>query len=159
MKKDSIEIKPCKKVDTKDMQGQPNGMLLEILNELDGFGLGFKGQVYLTVTKKGEEKGYHIHALATYHITCIKGRIQSTIYTDKDHKEVIEMGDGDFKTIKYSPGGAHLMKNVGNEDAYVIVYRDVPWSPEVGEQLDIEPERIETDDAWQEIEEFNKKFQ
>ncbi|MFH1769761.1 MAG: hypothetical protein ABH833_03800 [Parcubacteria group bacterium] len=158
MSKEVIKIKESKKVDTKGVDGKLNGFVLEVLSEDDGFAEGLKGQVYLTVAGARVQKGYHIHALATYHVSCIKGKMKSTVYYSKNEKKEIEMGDGNFKVIKYPPGCAHLITNIGDEDAYVIIYRDIPWDPEVKEQLDIAPEDIETEEAWKKIKEFNKSF-
>ncbi|OGN30027.1 MAG: hypothetical protein A3A33_01740 [Candidatus Yanofskybacteria bacterium RIFCSPLOWO2_01_FULL_49_25] len=160
-----IKIKPCKKVDTFHTDKTSNGWLLEIQSENDGFADALKGQFYLSVLAPGVVKGYHIHAVAHYHVTCIRGRIRSTVYRDRTHKETIEMGDlprgetdGDFKTIKYDPGYAHLLTNIGEGEAYVIIYRYPAWSLELKEQLDISPEEIETEEAWKKIDAFVRSF-
>src|SRR3989344_7249249 len=114
MAEDIISIKPCKKVETFHTDGTPNGWLLEIQSDRDGFTEKLHGQFYLTVVDPGVVKGYHIHAVATYHVTCLKGKIRSTVYKDRTHMEVVEFGDGDFKTIKYPPGCAHLIENIGD---------------------------------------------
>src|SRR3989344_5265220 len=157
MEKDFIKIKPCKKVATKHTDGSANGWLLEIGGDRDGFTEGIIGQAYVTVVDPGVVKGYHIHALAKYHVTCFKGKIRSTVYKSRTEKQSVEMGDGDYKTIKYPAGCAHLIENIGTEPAYILIYRDVAWSPDIHEQLDIEPERIDTAEAWQEIDEFCRK--
>jgi len=153
-----IQVKPCKKVATRHTDGTPNGWLLEVQSEHDGFADALRGQIYLTVIDPGVVKGYHIHAVAAYHVTCIKGRIKSTVYRSKNEKAYVEMGDGDFKTIKYPPGCAHLIENIGVEPAYVLIYRHPAWSPDLPEQLDIAPEHIESEEAWKEIDAFAKKF-
>jgi dTDP-4-dehydrorhamnose 3,5-epimerase-like enzyme len=159
MENDIITIKPCKKVATKHTDGTSNGWLLEVQSDRDGFTEELKGQFYLTVADPGSVKGYHIHAVATYHVTCLKGRIRSTVYKDKNSKQAVEMGDGDFKTIKYAPGGAHLIENIGNEPAYILIYRYPSWSLDLPEQLDVPPEEIETDAAWEKIDAFVKQWQ
>ncbi len=153
-----ISIKPCKKVATKHTDGTPNGWLLEVQSDRDGFTEKLHGQVYLSVVSPGVVKGYHIHAVATYHVTCIKGRIRSTVYKDRTHKQEIELGDGDFKTIKYPPGCAHLIENIGEGQAYVLIYRYPSWSPELKEQLDIPPEEIDSKESWEKIQKFVSQF-
>src|SRR3989338_10825541 len=138
-----ITIKPCKKVDTKHTDGVPNGWLLELQSDRDGFTDNIKGGFYLTVLDPGSVKGYHIHAVAEYHVTCMKGSVRSTVYRSRNEHETVTMGDGDFKTIKYPPGCAHLIENIGDGPAYVLIYRYPSWSPDVPEQLDIPPEEIE----------------
>src|SRR3989344_5034170 len=93
-----ISIKPCKKVDTKHTDGKPNGWLLELQSDRDGFTKNLKGSFYLTVLAPGVVKGYHIHAVANYHVTCLKGKVRSTVYRNISEKQEIEYGDGDFKT-------------------------------------------------------------
>jgi len=158
MESDFVKIKSCKKVGTKHTDGSPNGWLLEIISDRDGFTEGLTGQAYVTVIDPSVVKGYHIHALARYHVTCIKGKIRSTVYQSRTDKQSVEYGEGDFKTIKYPPGCAHLIENISSEPAYIIIYRDVSWNTDIHEQLDIAPERIETEEAWKEIEDFCKKF-
>ncbi len=158
MEKNIVTTKPCKKIVTKDTDGAENGWMLEVISDRDGFTSGLTGQAYISVADVGSKKGYHIHALATYHVTCIKGKVRSTIYMGFGKKNVIEFGDGDYKTIKYPPCSANLFENIGDEPAYVMIYRDISWSPDVHEQLDIAPERIDTKEAWEEIEAFCGKF-
>ena len=158
MAEDIIHIKPCKRVDTFHTDGTPNGWLLEVQSDRDGFTKELMGSFYLTVTKPGSAKGYHIHAVAHYHVTCLKGTVRSTVYKDRTHKEMVEMGDGDFKTIKYAPGCAHLIENIGTEPAYVLIYRYPAWNPELKEQLDIAPEDIETPATWKKIQKFVSQF-
>ena len=158
MAEDIIKIKPCKKVVTKHLDGIPNGWLLEVQSERDGFAKDIRGQVYLTVVDPGVVKGYHIHAVAHYHVTCLKGRIRSTVYRSRTEKEMVEYGEGDFKTIKYPPGCAHLIENIGAEPAYVLIYRYPAWSPDLSEQLDVAPEEIEQEITWEKIQKFVSRF-
>ena len=158
MAEDIISIKPCKKVDTKHTDGVPNGWLLELQSDRDGFTKNLKGSFYLTVLAPGVVKGYHIHAVAEYHVTCLKGRVRSTVYRSIDEKQEIEMGEGDFKTIKYPPGCAHLISNIGEGEAYVIIYRYPAWSPDLPEQLDVAPEDIEKPETWEKIQNFVSQF-
>ncbi|MEK7582824.1 MAG: cupin domain-containing protein [Patescibacteria group bacterium] len=158
MADDIIKIKPCKKVVTKHLDGTPNGWLLEVQSDRDGFTEVLEGSFYLTVIDPGTVKGYHIHAVATYHVTCLKGRIRSTVYRSRAEKEIVEYGEGDFKTIKYPPGCAHLIENISAEPAYVLIYRYPAWSPDLPEQLDVAPEEIEQEITWEKIQKFVSQF-
>lgn len=158
MEQDIITIKPCKKIITKHLDGVPNGWLLEVLSDRDGFAEDLKGQVYLTVVEPGVLKGYHVHAVARYHVTCLSGRIRSTVYRSRTEKQEVEYGEGDFKTIKYPPGCAHLIENIGADPAHVLIYRYPAWSLDLPEQLDIPPEEIEIPETWIKIENFVKQF-
>jgi dTDP-4-dehydrorhamnose 3,5-epimerase len=158
MEKNFIKIKPCKKIDTFDADKKPNGWVLELVSDRDNFTKQIKGQLYMTVAEPGLFKGFHLHAAADYFITCIKGHILETIYQDRISKQEIKTGDGDFKTIFVPKGCPHGIKNIGNEPAYIVIYRYPAWDPDVKEQLDIAPEDIETEDAWKKIEKFVEHF-
>ena len=158
MAEDIIKIKPCKKVATTHLDGTDNGWLLEVLSDRDGFADSLKGQIYLTVVNPDVVKGYHIHAVAHYHVMCLSGRIRSTVYRSRTEKQSVEYGDGDFKTIKYHPGCAHLIENIGTKPAYVLIYRYPAWSPDLPEQLDIAPEEIEMKATWEKIQQFISQF-
>ena len=158
MEEPIISIKPCKKVETKHTDSTSNGWLLEVQSDRDGFTDKLIGNVYLTVLAPKSVKGYHIHAVASYHVTCVKGSVRSTVYKSRTEHETVTMGDGDFKTIKYPPGCAHLIENLGDEQAYVIIYRYPAWSPDLPEQLDIAPEEIEKEETWEKIKTFVSQF-
>lgn len=153
-----IKIKPCKKVETFDSKKEPNGWLLELISDRNGFAKEFRGQVYLTVARPGQFKGFHLHAAADYFVTCIKGKIKHIIYTGPGKRHEIEMGDGDFKTVFLPKGFPHGLENIGTVDAYVIIYRYPSWSSDFKEQLDITSQDIETKEAWYKINSFVKEF-
>ena len=158
MEKDFIEIKPCKQIITRESGKGENGWLLEIVSEHDAFTENLHGQVYLTTIDVGKQKGFHVHAEAFYHVTCVRGKMKSVIHKDRDTKTEVFMGEDDFKTIKIRPGLAHLMVNVGEVPAYVVVYRFPAWHPDIREQLDILPEEVDTEVAWRKIQDFLSTF-
>jgi dTDP-4-dehydrorhamnose 3,5-epimerase-like enzyme len=158
MEKDTLKIKKAKKVDTKDSHGKPNGFLLELVSDRDNFTKHIKGQMYLSVAALGDTKGYHMHARSDYYVICVKGKVQEIVYKDNDSKEIIEMGDGDFKLMELPRGCPHAVVNIGSEPAYMLMYRYPAWDPDVNEQLDIAPEDIEKEESWEKIREFKKKF-
>lgn len=158
MKKNIVDIKPCKKVETKNQKGKKNGWLLEVFSDRDGFTKHMKGQVYLTVAQPGEFKGYHLHAVSDYFVTCLKGTIKHIIYKNKTTKQTVEMGDDNFKTVFLPKGHPHAIWNIGNQPAYVLVYRYPAWDPGIREQLDITREEIDTVGAWKTIREFLAQF-
>ncbi len=153
-----IKTKSCKKVDTTDFKKQPNGWLLELFSDEDNFTKHIKGQVYLTVAEPGIVKGFHLHAVADYYLTCLKGRIREVIYRDKNTKEEIELGDDNFRVVQIPRGHPHAIINVGKEPAYVLIYRYPAWSVELDEQFDIAPEDIETETTWGRIKLFTNRF-
>ena len=158
MEKDFIKIKPCKKIETFDADKNSNGWVLELVSDKDKFTKHIKGQLYLTVAAPGSFKGFHIHALADYFITCITGEITDIVYYNKDTKREIKAGDGNFKTVFVPKGCPHGNKNAGNKPAYVLVFRYPAWDPNIKEQLDIDPEEIETKKSWLKIKKFIEQF-
>lgn len=158
MKKDLIQIKPCKRVETKNQKGTPNGWLLEVISDKDRFTKHLQGQVYLTVAEPGEFKGYHLHAQSDYFVTCLKGTVKEIIYKSRTEKQEVTMGDDDFKTVFLPKGYPHAIQNIGKEPAYVLVYRYPAWDPKIHEQLDITQEKINTAEAWKAIRDFLSDF-
>lgn len=158
MEKDFVKTKPCKKVDTFDDLKKKNGWLLEIVSDRDGFTKHLKGQVYLTTIKPGAFKGFHLHALADYFITCVKGKIKDVVYLSRTDKKETDLGESDFKTIYVPKGYPHGMENVGEGEAYALIYRYPSWSSEIREQLDIGLKEIRTKETWKKINEFVKSF-
>lgn len=156
--KRTVKIKPCKKVETVGINNKPNGWLLEIVSDRDGFTKRLNGQVYLSVAAPGQFKGYHLHAVADYFITCLRGKVKHIIYTGPKKRREIKMGEGDFKTVFLPAGLVQGFKNVGKDDAYVLVYRYPSWSPDLREQLDIAPADITKKETWMRIKEFIKNF-
>ena len=156
--RDFITSKSCNKIKTKDDSGHSNGWLLEILSERDSFSGDLKGQIYLSVVLPGAIKGYHLHADADYFVTCIKGKVREIIYRNKNNRQIIEMGDGNYKTVHLPKRYPHAIKNVGSQPAYVLVYRHPAWEPAIGDQLDIPIHEITKDKSWSLIKQFLKKF-
>ena len=111
-----IKVKNCKKVITGD-----KGWLLEILSDRDGF-TEMKGQVYLITVNPGQKKGPHHHDETDYYVTCIKGLVKYSIY-----EESVIMGDSDFKTAFMPRGSSHVIENISNDVAYIIMYRPTSY--------------------------------
>lgn len=130
-----IKVKSCKKIITGN-----KGWLLEIASDRDGF-TEIKGQIYMITINPGVVKGYHMHKGTDYYVTCIKGKVRHVVYPGREESI---MGDDDFKTVFMPKGSAHAIENLGNEVAYVLMYRTVAWDPDdFYEQVDVLPEKIE----------------
>ena len=158
MKKNVVKIKPCKRVVTLNSQKKPKGWLLEVVSEHDKFTKHLTGQVYLTVIRPNEFTDFHLHAQADYFVTCLKGKIKEIIYKNRKEKQEVKMGDGDFKTVFLPKGYPHAIKNIGDEPAYVLIYRYPAWNQDTKEQLDISPKDIGTEATWNRIKKFVKKL-
>ena len=101
---------------------------------------------------------YHMHAGADYFVTCLKGSVKEIIYKSRNEKREVKMGDGDFKTVFLPRGYPHAIENLGEEPAYVLVYRYPSWSPDIKEQYDIPRSEIDSLEAWEKIRAFIEDF-
>jgi quercetin dioxygenase-like cupin family protein len=111
-----MKTKSCKKIQTED-----KGWLLEILSDQDGFS-DIKGQVYLITINPGKTKGPHSHPETDYYVSCIKGLVKYSIGND-----TMIMGDDDFKIAFMPKGSSHSIENIGNDLAYVVIYRSISY--------------------------------
>jgi dTDP-4-dehydrorhamnose 3,5-epimerase-like enzyme len=161
--KDFLTIKSARKINTKDPDGTLNGFLLELVSELDGFTKHIKGQMYMTMAEPNSIKGYHMHALADYYVIVIKGNVRYVAYKDKNTKQELILDDKKPQLVHLPKGHPHALFNDSSEPAYVLMYRYPAWDEKAyktgnDEQYDIDPKNIETNEAWQDIEDFKKKF-
>lgn len=76
----------CKRVETKDPTGKPNGFLIE-LNKTGR--RGNKTATYLTAAYPGCFKGYHAHRVRESNYVCIRGRIKVVLVTKYGVQEYI----------------------------------------------------------------------
>ncbi len=135
--------KTCRKVATTDAAGKPNGWLVELYSERDGFTEGLRGQVYATIIAPHTAKGYHVHAKAFGHFTCIVGRVRSVVIgRDGDRRQTL-LDDENLRTVKVWPGEAHCLFNESDAPATIINFRTPAWSPDGPEQLTIAPSVID----------------
>lgn len=81
------------------------------------------GQIFITVAKPGKVKGNHYHKRKEEWFCVIKGEgklLMEDINT-KEKKE-IEMGKKNLVAVQFLPNIAHSIKNIGEEDMYLLVY-------------------------------------
>jgi len=133
-----IETKPCKKVVTKDVGGEENGFLLELLSKRDGLikQPQFE-QFYLATCKPKMIKGFHVHNKKTMYYTVIKGKVKVVVFDGKKYHEFV-VGDENFMTIKIPPKHPCGWKNIGEEDAYLINYVHPAFDPNDPDTFDWE---------------------
>ena len=85
------------------------------------------GQVSLNVIKPGETKGGHYHFRKTERFFIIKGEVLARLDGLNGSKDV-RLTVGDY--IDIPPLVKHSFINVGQEDAYMIIYCDEAYSPD-----------------------------
>lgn len=134
--------KACRKVATTDARGQPNGWLVELYSERDGFTEGLQGQVYATVIAPHTAKGYHVHARALGCFTCVSGAVRSVVIGRNGRRRQAQLDGEILRTVKVLPGEAHCLFNEADVPATVISFRTPAWSPDDPEQLTVAPEQI-----------------
>ena len=98
------------------------GWFAEILrSEHTGGHIG--GQFYVTVAKPGVSKANHYHTRKVEWFCVVKG---NAVLTLKDlssgRTEKIEMGDKNMVTVKIPSNVAHSIKNVGEDDMFLVAY-------------------------------------
>lgn len=85
------------------------------------------GQVSFNVIKPGETKGGHYHFRKTERFFIIKGEVLAKLDGLNGRKDV-RLTVGDY--IDIAPLVKHSFINVGQDDAYMIIYCDEPYSPD-----------------------------
>jgi|SRR3989338_10466158 len=127
----------AKKIKTFDIHGKENGYLVELFKE------GKKTIAYLTITKPGCFKGFHLHKVRAARYACIKGKIKIILFKDGKFEEYI-LDSKEPKRLfipKQIPTG---IENIGKEDAFLINYPDPAYDPDLkDEQVDYTKEQLE----------------
>lgn len=126
------KIEEAKKVETKDLQGDINGFLIELYKD-DG-----KTVAYLTCTASGSFKGYHLHRVRAARYVCIKGKIKITLWKPGTQDKEEHILDADKPQRLFIPKDiATGLLNIGTEDCWLINYPDPPYDPSlIDEQVE-----------------------
>lgn len=132
-----VKEEECKKVPTRDLQGNENGFLQEMFIA-DGKTLG-----YLSCAKPGAFKGYHLHKVRGARYVCVKGEMKIILYVNGKREEHI-LSVTNRKRL-YIPSNVPTgLENAGKEDAWLINLPDPPYDPSLkGEQVDYTLEEVE----------------
>ncbi len=132
-----VKEEDCKKVPTKDLQGQENGFLQEMFIQ-DGKTLG-----YLSCAKPGAFKGYHLHRVRGARYVCVKGIMKIILYVNGKREEHV-LSVANRKRLYIPPNVPTGLENVGTEDAWLINLPDPPYDPTLkDEQIDYTLEDVE----------------
>lgn len=98
------------------------GWLMEILRNED-VGIGSFGQILLTVAKPGQVKGGHYHKRKVEWYCVIQGSGLLTIIDNNSHeKKDYILGKRNMSLVKIPPNNSHVIKNIGKEDMFLLVY-------------------------------------
>lgn len=105
------------------------GILSEIIREED-VGIKQFGQLILTTTLPGFKKGDHFHKRKTEWYCVIKGKglLQIINNKTKEKEEIILEGEN-MKLVTILPNHFHSIKNIGEDEMYLLVYIDEVFDP------------------------------
>ncbi len=134
-----IKTKKNPKFITKNMNGQPNGFLVPVINVHDKFVADeqWPKQLYVTVANPGEVKGPHLHHKRWGLFTCIKGNIKIVVKVNDTYKEYFSGEDYDFQTVQVPAGIPAALVNIGNIDAYILNMPAPSWHPDDIDEWDV----------------------
>jgi dTDP-4-dehydrorhamnose 3,5-epimerase-like enzyme len=154
---DWLKIKHCHKVQTKDVTGKNNGILVDILNRNDEI-MKYRldepfQQYYMSTVLKGMFKGYHTHPHKLDTLHCVYGKFCLVLYPEvvtKDEAEdtvintdkliFIELGEDSPVTVTFPSKYPHGFFGI-TDTAVIINYRNPAWNPKDTYQFDIECEK------------------
>ncbi|BEQ15882.1 dTDP-4-dehydrorhamnose 3,5-epimerase family protein [Desulfoferula mesophila] len=114
-----VKVKPLKVIP------DGRGRLVEILRADDEMFQGF-GQVYMTTTRPGIVKAWHLHRKQHDHVFCAAGMIRLGIYDDREDSPTKGQGNEFFigvhnpLLVQISPGLYHGWKCISTEEALII---------------------------------------
>ena len=132
------QTKVCKRVVTKDLTGQDNGLLVEIASTKDGWSRFLdNAQIYLTTLVPGKKKGFHLHHKKENQFICIKGNIAMAVWDGKDMAEY-KIGETNPLMVRVPKEHAICFYNPGPDEAYILNLCSPPYDPEDREQEDLD---------------------
>lgn len=132
-------LEDAKKVTTYTPDKQENGFLIELYKD------GDKTTAYLTCTKPGMFKGYHLHRVRAARYVCLKGKMKITLWRPgKKTYEEYELDASKPQRLFIPKDIATGLLNTGEEDAWLINYPDPPYDPNLkDEQVEYTKEELE----------------
>lgn len=130
----NVSEETAKKVSTYNLEGKENGFLIELYKDEN------KTVAYLTAAFPGAFKGYHMHRVRASRYICIKGTMKIILYINGKFEDHILTAGKRLNIPKNVPTG---LKNIGDEEAWLINYPDPPYDPSLkDEQVDYTEEEL-----------------
>lgn len=133
-------LEDTKKVTTYELNGTENGFLLELYKDNE------KTTAYLTTVKSGSFKGYHLHRVRAARYVILKGKMLITLVVPGTKEKEEHILDSEKPQRLFIPKDvATGLKNIGNEEAWLINYPDPPYDPNLkDEQVEYTLEDLES---------------
>jgi len=134
-----LRTQPHPRITTKDSDGQPNGYLIPIFNEHDGFLVkeDIPKQVYLTVCEPGKIKGPHLHYKRRGVFTCIQGDIRIVVKTVTGYQSYFSGENYDYTTVEVPPGIPAALQNISSKPALILNMPSPAWQPHDQDEHDV----------------------
>ena len=134
-----IKTKKNPKFITKNLNDQPNGFLVPIINVHEKFvnDEQWPKQVYVTVAVPGDVKGPHLHKKRWQLYTCIKGDIKIVVRINDKYEEYFSGENHDFRTVQVPAGIPSALVNIGEVDAYILNMPAPSWHPDDIDEWDV----------------------
>jgi dTDP-4-dehydrorhamnose 3,5-epimerase-like enzyme len=130
---DKVKLEPAKKVETKDLQGQINGWLMEMFKSKDGT----KTEAYLSAALPGAFKGYHLHRVRAARYVCLHGKMKIITYQREGEKWIRSENilDASIPQRLFIPNNvATGLENIGTEEGWLINYPDPAYDPSLKDE-------------------------
>lgn len=87
-------------------------------------------QVYFSISKPNAIRGNHFHKRKIEWFSVVKGKGMITLKNSINHKTEKYTLSGDKPSIvKVEPGISHVIKNIGEDDMYLIVVANEVFDP------------------------------
>ena len=131
-------LENAKKVTTHAATGEENGFLVELYKDEQ------KTTLYLTTTKPGSFKGYHLHRVRAARYVAIKGKMKIILYKPGTAEKEEYILDAEKPTRLFIPNNiATGLLNISDEESWLINYPDPPYDPSLkDEQVEYTEEEL-----------------
>lgn len=111
------------------IKSDERGRLMEVIRKED-VGHGAFGQVLMTTAKPGKVKGGHYHKRKIEWWCVIKGcGLLTFINNISGKKEEYILGQKNMFLVKIPPYNTHFIKNIGNDEMFLLVYINEAFYP------------------------------
>lgn len=144
MIKEAVQAKN-RKVTTYGHDGNVNGWLMELYKD------GDKTLAYLTASKPGAFKGYHLHRKRAARYVCVKGKVKVILYlpggnhcvfTEQWNRQEYILSPQD--TLYIPTGVPTGLETIGDEEALIINWPNPAYDPRLkDEQVEYTEEELE----------------
>jgi len=84
--------------------------------------------------KIGCSKGPHLHHLRTGYFTCIKGNVKIVVKDKGVYTEYFSGENNSYLSVVIPKGIPALVKNIGNEDAFILNMPSPAWTPTMNDE-------------------------